>query len=96
MPAVAPAGLTRRGAEALLPHWKILLLYTAVEIIGTVVAARPRGDSPQQLDDGLIIAAVPIVAAIIPTAMGQTVWMLGGFPAWSSGWSESHSWSAST
>jgi drug/metabolite transporter (DMT)-like permease len=55
----------------LLPYWKILLLYTAVEIIGPWVLL---GHVEQRLNSsttGLLIAMVPMVAAIILTVTGH-------------------------
>jgi drug/metabolite transporter (DMT)-like permease len=62
----------RAGAlKPLLPHWKIVLLYTAVEIIGPWWLLGHAETRLNSSTTGLIIAVVPIVAAIILTAMGQ-------------------------
>jgi drug/metabolite transporter (DMT)-like permease len=54
----------------LLPHWRILLIYTAVEIIGPWVLLGHAETRLNSSTTGLIIAVVPIVAAIILTVMG--------------------------
>jgi drug/metabolite transporter (DMT)-like permease len=66
-----PLALKARALRPLLPHWKILLLYTAVEIIGPWVLL---GHAEQRLNSsttGLLIAMVPMVAAIILTVTGH-------------------------
>jgi drug/metabolite transporter (DMT)-like permease len=66
-----PLALKARALRPLLPYWKILLLYTAVEIIGPWVLL---GHVEQRLNSsttGLLIAMVPMVAAIILTVTGH-------------------------
>jgi drug/metabolite transporter (DMT)-like permease len=55
----------------LLPYWKILLLYTAVEIIGPWVLLGHAETRLNSSTTGLLIAMVPMVAAIILTVSGQ-------------------------
>ncbi len=66
-----PLALKAHALRPLLPYWKILLLYTAVEIIGPWVLL---GHVEQRLNSsttGLLIAMVPMVAAIILTVTGH-------------------------
>jgi len=66
-----PLALRARALKPLLPHWKILLVYTAVEIIGPWWLLGHAETRLNSSTTGLIIAAVPIVAAIMLTAMGH-------------------------
>jgi drug/metabolite transporter (DMT)-like permease len=66
-----PLALRAGALRPLLPHWKILLIYTAVEIIGPWWLLGHAETRLNSSTTGLIIAAVPIVAAIILTAMGH-------------------------
>jgi drug/metabolite transporter (DMT)-like permease len=66
-----PLALRAGALKPLLPHWKIVLVYTAVEIIGPWWLLGHAETRLNSSTTGLIIAAVPIVAAIILTAMGQ-------------------------
>ena len=65
-----PLAIRARAFQPLLPHWKILLVYTAVEIIGPWVLLGHAETRLNSSTTGLIIAVVPIVAAIILTVMG--------------------------
>jgi drug/metabolite transporter (DMT)-like permease len=65
-----PLAIRARALQTLLPHWKILLIYTAVEIIGPWVLLGHAETHLNSSTTGLIIAVVPIVAAIILTVMG--------------------------
>jgi drug/metabolite transporter (DMT)-like permease len=65
-----PLALRSRALQPLLPHWKILLIYTAVEIIGPWFLLGHAETRLNSSTTGLIIAVVPIVAAIILTVMG--------------------------
>jgi drug/metabolite transporter (DMT)-like permease len=62
--------LRARALQPLLRHWKILLIYTAVEIIGPWFLLGHAETRLNSSTTGLIIAVVPIVAAIILTVMG--------------------------
>jgi drug/metabolite transporter (DMT)-like permease len=66
-----PLALRARALRPLLPHWKILLVYTAVEIIGPWFLLGHAETRLNSSTTGLIIAVVPIVAAIILTVMGH-------------------------
>lgn len=65
-----PLAIRARALQPLLSHWKILLVYTAVEIIGPWVLLGHAETRLNSSTTGLIIAVVPIVAAIILTVMG--------------------------
>jgi drug/metabolite transporter (DMT)-like permease len=65
-----PMALRTRALRPLLAHWKILLLYTAVEIIAPWLLLGHAETRLNSSTTGLIIAVVPIVAAIILTVMG--------------------------
>ncbi|HJV14197.1 MAG TPA: DMT family transporter [Propionibacteriaceae bacterium] len=65
-----PLALRARALRPLLTHWKILLLYTVVEIIGPWFLLGHAETRLNSSTTGLIIAVVPIVAAIILTVMG--------------------------
>ena len=66
-----PLALKARALKPLLPSWKILLLYTAVEIIGPWVLLGHAETRLNSSTTGLLIAMVPMVAAIILTVSGQ-------------------------
>jgi drug/metabolite transporter (DMT)-like permease len=65
-----PLALRARALQPLLPHWRILLLYTAIEIIGPWFLLGHAETRLNSSTTGLIIAVVPIVTAIILTVMG--------------------------
>jgi drug/metabolite transporter (DMT)-like permease len=65
-----PLALRARALQPVLAHWKILLLYTAVEIIGPWILLGHAETRLNSSTTGLIIAMVPIAAAIILTVMG--------------------------
>jgi len=66
-----PLALKARALKPLLPSWKILLLYTAVEIIGPWVLLGHAETRLNSSTTGLLIAMVPMVAAIILTVSGH-------------------------
>ena len=66
-----PLALKARALKPLLPYWKILLLYTAVEIIGPWVLLGHAETRLNSSTTGLLIAMVPMVAAIILTVSGH-------------------------
>lgn len=83
-PVVVAFGRTMLGALVLLPfalraralrplrgHWRWLLVYTGVEIVGPWVLIGHAETRLTSSTTGLLIAMVPIVAAIILTATGQ-------------------------
>ncbi len=54
-----------------MPYWRILLLYTAIEIIGPWVLLGHAETRLNSSTTGLLIAMVPMVAAIILTVTGH-------------------------
>ena len=66
-----PLALKARALKLLLPYWKILLVYTAVEIIGPWVLLGHAETRLNSSTTGLLIAMVPMVAAIILTVSGH-------------------------
>jgi drug/metabolite transporter (DMT)-like permease len=66
-----PIAIRAGALKPLLPYWKILLIYTAVEIIGPWWLLGHAETRLNSSTTGLIIAVVPIVAAIILTVMGH-------------------------
>ena len=66
-----PLALKARVLKQLLPYLKILLLYTAVEIIGPWVLLGHAETRLNSSTTGLLIAMVPMVAAIILTVSGH-------------------------
>ena len=66
-----PLALRAKALAPLLPHWRILLLYTGVEIVGPWLLLGHAETRLNSSTTGLIIAVVPIVAAVILTIMGQ-------------------------
>jgi drug/metabolite transporter (DMT)-like permease len=66
-----PLAIRSGALKPLLPYWKILLVYTAVEIIGPWVLLGHAETRLNSSTTGLLIAMVPIVAAIIVTVMGH-------------------------
>jgi drug/metabolite transporter (DMT)-like permease len=66
-----PLALRSGALRPLLPYWKILLVYTSVEIIGPWVLLGHAETRLNSSTTGLLIAMVPIVAAVIVTVMGH-------------------------
>lgn len=66
-----PLALRARALRPLLAHWKALLAYTAVEIIGPWVLLGRAETRLTSSTTGLLIATVPIVAAVLLTLVGQ-------------------------
>jgi drug/metabolite transporter (DMT)-like permease len=66
-----PFALRARALRPLLTRWRWLLLYTGVEIVGPWVLLGHAETRLTSSTTGLLIAMVPIVAAIILTATGQ-------------------------
>ncbi|MDX6475825.1 MAG: hypothetical protein QOH95_1336, partial [Gaiellaceae bacterium] len=68
---LTPVAAYRRELRPLLAHWKPLLAYTAVEVaIPWVLLARAETKLTSSLT-GLLIAAVPLVGALIVTLTGD-------------------------
>ncbi|GAA3697774.1 EamA family transporter [Microlunatus aurantiacus] len=83
-PVVVAFGRTALGALLLLPfalrskalvplraHWRWLLIYTVLEIVGPWVLLGHAETRLSSSTTGLLIAMVPIVAAVIVTVTGQ-------------------------
>jgi drug/metabolite transporter (DMT)-like permease len=66
-----PLAIRSKALRPLRPHWKILLLYTAIEIVGPWVLLGHAEIRLNSSTTGLLIAMVPMVAAIILTVMGD-------------------------
>ncbi len=66
-----PIALYKRALVPVFKHWKVLLVYTVVEITGPWLLI---GHAETQLNSsttGLLIAVVPLIAAVILTVMGD-------------------------
>jgi len=66
-----PLALHRRALGAVFRRWKVLLLYTVVEISGPWLFLGHAETRLNSSTAGLLIAVVPLIAAIILTSMGQ-------------------------
>jgi drug/metabolite transporter (DMT)-like permease len=66
-----PLALRARVLRPLLSHWKPLLLYTGIEIVGPWVLLGHAETRLTSSATGLLIAVVPIVAAIVLTITGE-------------------------
>ena len=66
-----PFALRARAMRPLLARWRWVLLYTGVEIVGPWVLIGHAETRLNSSTTGLLIAMVPIVAAIILTVTGQ-------------------------
>src|SRR5262249_55372288 len=66
-----PFALWRKDFRALLPHWRALLIYTAIEVaLPWFLLARAETKITSSLA-GLLIAAVPLVGALIAVLTGD-------------------------
>jgi drug/metabolite transporter (DMT)-like permease len=65
-----PLAIRSGALKPLLPHWKILLIYTGIEIVAPWVLLGHAETRLNSSTTGLLIAMVPMVAAIILTVMG--------------------------
>lgn len=66
-----PFALARQALRPLLAHWRWLLIYTGIEIVGPWVLLGHAELRLNSSTTGLLIAMVPIVAAIIVTVTGH-------------------------
>ena len=66
-----PFALRAKALRPLLLHWRAVLLYTGVEIVGPWVLLGHAETRITSSATGLLIATVPIVAAVIVTAIGD-------------------------
>ena len=66
-----PFALWRKELRALLPHWRALLLYTAIEVaVPWFLLAKAETKLSSSLT-GLLIAAVPLVGAVVAALTGE-------------------------
>src|SRR6185312_8632141 len=83
-PVVVAGGRTTLGALLLLPlalfrrelgpafrRWRVLLVYTAVEIVGPWLLLGMAETRLNSSTTGLLIAVVPLIAAVLVTALGD-------------------------
>ena len=66
-----PLALRARALRPLLKHWRWLLIYTAIEIVAPWVLLGHVETRLNSSTTGLLVAIVPIVAAIIVTVTGH-------------------------
>jgi drug/metabolite transporter (DMT)-like permease len=66
-----PIAIRSHALTPLLPYWRVLLVYTAVEMIGPWVLLGHAETRLNSSTTGLLIAMVPMVAAIILTVTGH-------------------------
>ena len=66
-----PLALRARALRPVLRRWKVLAVYTLVEIVGPWLLLGHAETRLPSSTTGLVIAAVPIVAAVILTLLGQ-------------------------
>lgn len=60
-----PLALLRSDLRALRPHWRLLLAYTAVEIVGPWLLLSHAEQRLSSSLSGLLIAGVPLVGAVL-------------------------------
>jgi len=66
-----PFALWRKELRALLPHWRALLLYTGIEVaLPWFLLAKAETKLSSSLT-GLLIAAVPLVGAVVAALTGE-------------------------
>ena len=68
---LVPLALHRRALWPVFRRWKVLLVYTVVEISGPWFFLGRAETRLNSSTAGLLIAVVPLIAAVILTAMGQ-------------------------
>jgi drug/metabolite transporter (DMT)-like permease len=66
-----PLAIRSGALKPLLPYWRVLLVYTGVEIVGPFVLLGHAETRLNSSTTGLLIALVPMVAAVILTVMGH-------------------------
>lgn len=66
-----PLALRAKALRPVLRRWKILLVYTLIEIVGPWLLLGHAETRLTSSTTGLVIAAVPIVAAVILTVLGH-------------------------
>lgn len=68
---LVPVAALRGELRPLLPRWRVLLLYTAVEIALPWVLLSDAETRLSSSLSGLLIAAVPLIAAVLATLAGR-------------------------
>jgi len=63
-----PLAIFRSDLRALIPHWRLLLLYTAVELIGPWYLLSHAEQRLSSSLAGLLVAGVPLVGALLAWA----------------------------
>jgi drug/metabolite transporter (DMT)-like permease len=66
-----PIALYRRALVPVFRRWKVLLVYTVVEISGPWLLIGHAETQLTSSTTGLLLAVVPLIAAVIVTAMGD-------------------------
>jgi drug/metabolite transporter (DMT)-like permease len=66
-----PIALARSNVRALLPHWRLLLLYTFVEVVGPWFLLSHAETRLSSSLAGLLIAGVPLVGALLALLTGH-------------------------
>ncbi|MGN6742716.1 MAG: DMT family transporter [Amnibacterium sp.] len=66
-----PLAIRAKALRPVLRRWKAVLVYTVVEIVGPWVLLGHAETRLTSSTTGLLIAAVPIAAAVLVTALGQ-------------------------
>ena len=66
-----PVALHRGALRAVLPHWRTLVLFTLVEISGPWFLLGHAETRLNSSTTGLLIAVVPLIAAVIVTRLGH-------------------------
>src|SRR5690242_18845725 len=65
-----PLAIRAKALRPVLRHWKAVLAYTVVEIVGPWVLLGHAETRLTSSTTGLLIAAVPIASAVLVTALG--------------------------
>src|SRR4051812_34424999 len=66
-----PVALHRGALRAVLPHWRMLVVFTLVEISGPWLLLGHAETRLNSSTTGLMIAVVPLIAATIVTRLGH-------------------------
>ena len=67
-----PLAIRRRELAPLLAHWRLLLLFAVIEIIGPWWLLSSAEEKLSSSMSGLLIAAVPIIGAVLARAVSHT------------------------
>ncbi|HZS13810.1 MAG TPA: DMT family transporter [Candidatus Dormibacteraeota bacterium] len=68
---LVPIAAARGYLKPLQPHWRVLLVYTVVEIAVPWVLLSDAETKLSSSLSGLLVAAVPLIGAVIAAALGQ-------------------------